>query len=454
VRTTRRTVIQGMGAGLGLAACPPPAAPNAADRAAVRTIVICMMENRSFDHVFGSLSLVEGRTVDGLTDGMSNTTREGELVPITPLVEPCTDPDPPHSWDASRVAHDGGSNQGFVWAYQDEYGDLSPLQNPMTYQVRAQQPVSYALADDGALCDRWYSSVLTSTWPNRIYLHAGQSMGQTGNTLPPGGSFTCRTIWDQLLEVGVDWAYYFSDLPTLALFGRSTFTPYLLPIDLFYADAAAGGLPPVVCVDAAAAYNDDHPPHHPLLGQYFVASIYQALVDSPHRDEFLLIVTYDEAGGFFDHVPPPTIEDDRSAEGFGQLGFRVPAFAAGPFVQRAVSSTPFEHTAILKFVQDQHGIDERLTLRNEVAADLAELLDADRLAAGDPAPATALPVITTPEEDIATVCPTGFVRSGQPELQRFVRERAPHLDRSDAIPDLARRFWRRLGEQGLWVPAF
>jgi hypothetical protein len=93
-------------------------------------------------------------------------------------------------------------------------------------------------------------------------------------------------------------------------------------------------------------------------------------------------------------------------------------------------------------------------LRNEVAADLAEALDPDRLAAKDPAPPTALPVITTPEEEIANVCPTGFFRSGQPELQSYVQERAPHLDRTHEIPALARRFWRRLGDQGLWVPSF
>ncbi|MEQ1571528.1 MAG: alkaline phosphatase family protein, partial [Myxococcota bacterium] len=240
----RRQVLQGLGAS-GLAACGPgaslaPRDPKEVQRGSIDTIVICMMENRSFDHVFGSYSLLEGRAdVDGLVAGMSNPDPDGNPVPIGRMASPCTEPDPPHGWSSSRTQFAEGANTGFVQAYLDSGGPGAPMGNVMAYQTREEQPVSYALADRYALCQRWFSSVLTSTWPNRLYFHAGQSQGMTGNDLPEGGRYTCRTIWDQLTDAGIDWAYYFTDLPTLGLFGNPDYAPHLQFIEQFYADAAA-----------------------------------------------------------------------------------------------------------------------------------------------------------------------------------------------------------------------
>ncbi|MEQ1502985.1 MAG: alkaline phosphatase family protein [Myxococcota bacterium] len=455
----RRDVLKGLGAAAGLAACgPDPLAPG---RSGVRgpgridTIVICMMENRSFDHVFGSLSLLEGRTdIDGLVAGMSNPDLDGVEIPINPSVAPCVDPDPPHGWDTSRVQLDGGANRGFVKAYLQSNGLSAPPSFPMSYQTRATLPVTYALADRYAICQNWYSSVLTSTWPNRLYFHAAQSLGVDSNDLPSGG-YKCRTIWDQLTDAGIDWAYYFTDLPTLALFTNPNFAGHLLFIDQFHADAAAGNLPPVVCVDAGAGFNDDHPPHHPMLGQLFIGSIYQSLAASPHWPTSMFMVTYDEAGGFFDHVAPGTMDDDYASTGFDQLGFRVPAFAAGPYVKNTVSSTRFDHTAALTFIQNQFGITERLTKRNEASArdaDLAELLDLDALAAGTPADPIELPVIEASEEEIEAECASLGNRTGQPELRAHVRSWDRALDRTEQLPDIARASWRLAYDQGLWVP--
>jgi phospholipase C len=412
-----------------------------------------MMENRSFDHVFGSLSLLEGRTdIDGLRPEMANPDYDGNLVPIGPSLVPCVDPDPPHGWTSSRTQLDGGTNLGFVRAFQDSHGSSAPTAIPMSYQVREQQPISYALADRYALCQRWFSSVLTSTWPNRLYFHAAQSQGITGNDLPSTGPYSCRTIWDQLTDAGIDWAYYFTDLPTLALWGRADWAERLAYIDTFYAHAAAGTLPPVVCVEPGAGFNDDHPPNHPLLGQMFLGSIYAALAASPHWERCLFLVTYDEGGGFYDHVVPGTVPDDYAAEGFDQLGFRVPAFLAGPYVRNTVDDTPYDHTAALTFIQNHFGIDERLTLRNEASEDLSILLDVDRMANHEPEPPIELPAIERSEEEILEECSSLGRRSGQPELQRFVRERFPGMDRTSELPELAIRAWQRAGEQGLWVP--
>src|SRR5690606_30310288 len=119
-------------------------------------------------------------------------------------------------------------------------------------------------------------------------------------------------------EAGIDWRYYFTDLPMTALFGRLDDPPNF--IERFYEDALAGDLPPVVMVEPGAAYNDDHPPNHPLLGQAFIGSVIAALQQSPVWDRCLFLCAYDEGGGFFDHVPPGTTSDDRADEGFDQLG--------------------------------------------------------------------------------------------------------------------------------------
>jgi phospholipase C len=454
----RRNVLKGLGAAAGLAACGPDGRPSARpptpeERGRIDTIVICMMENRSFDHVFGSLSLLEGRTdIDGLLPGMANPDLDDNLVPIGPNLAPCMDPDPPHGWTSSRTQLDGGTNLGFVRAFQESHGLSAPTSIPMSYQVREQQPISYALADQYALCQRWFSSLLTSTWPNRLYFHAAQSQGIASNSLPPTGTYTCRTIWDQLTDAGVEWGYYYTDLPTLALFGRADWAERLARIEQFYTDASTGSLPQVVCVDPGAGYNDDHPPHHPMLGQLFLGSIYAALASSPHWERCLFLVTYDEAGGLFDHVVPGTMPDDFASEGFDQLGFRVPAFVAGPYVRNVVDDTHYDHTAALTFIQDHFGIDERLTKRNEASQDLSLLLDADRLARNEPEPPITLPVITRSEEEILEECSSLGGRTGQPELQRLVQDLFPSQDRTSELPSIARRAWQRAGDQGLWVP--
>jgi phospholipase C len=453
----RRQVLAGLAAGgLGVACAPERDGtgrrkPTAQERGRIDTIVICMMENRSFDHVFGSLTLHEGRDdVDGLRAEHVNPGPDGDIGP-TPTSVMCADPDPPHGWSSSRTQFDEGRNLGFVRAHLASHPGAAP-ELPMTYLDRAQQPVSYALADHSALCDRWFSSVLTSTWPNRLYFHATQSQGVPGNDLPVEGRFTCRTIWDQLTEAGISWGYYFTDLPTLALFGRPEWAENLHTIDQFHLDAAAGNLPSVVCVDAGAGYNDDHPPHHPMLGQMFLAGVYQSLARSPHWARSLFLYTYDEAGGFFDHVAPGTMPDDHADTGFDQLGFRVPAIVTGPWVRPGVESTPFDHASVARFIQDHFGISERLTKRNAAAGDLSVVLDADAMAANRPADPVLLPAFTQTEEEVAAECRAVRARTGQPELRDLVRATMPHLDRTPLLPQIARREWDRARELGIWVP--
>src|SRR5690606_19713819 len=143
--------------------------------------------------------------------------------------------------------------------------------------------------------------------------------------------------------------------------------------------------PQVVVVEPLYGRNSDHPPEHPAAGQIFLSSIYDALAKGPQWARSLMMVTYDEHGGFFDHVPPPKAPDERAAAGFDQLGFRVPSLVLGPWVkQGGVSHTIYDHTSMLATIERHFGL-EPLTVRDASANDLFDCLDLDRVRRGDPA---------------------------------------------------------------------
>ncbi len=408
----------------------------------ITTVVYLMMENRSYDHVLGARALM-GLGGDGLAEGMSNPDTAG--TPIAPfaaavdhnadLATVC-DPDPPHGWDAAHSSFDGGLNDGFVKAHQAAHQDTS-LVEPMKFLQREHMPISWALADEYTVCDRWFCSVMGPTLPNRAYWHTGTSFGIDNNNevLQQFSSVPVPTIYNRLDEKGVDWAYYFGSLAVVSLLG----SPGPFQLDLgpndgtgrirrfgdsklgagqFFKDAAAGKLPSVVYIDPAFGTNDDHPPVHPILGQELIGAVYTALANSPQWNNCLLVVTYDENGGYFDHVAPPTTVDDTldkfGKAGFEQMGFRVPTIVAGPYVkQKYTSSVTYDHTSALKHLQTKFGL-ASLTARVDAANDLMDCLDLDRLAAGEPAPPITLPALDSdewPTTDDACRSDGSFVRS-------------------------------------------
>ena len=226
----------------------------------------------------------------------------------------------------------------------------------MSYYGPDRIPFLHALAREFTVCDRWFSSVMGPTWPNRFYLHARRPR--------PGSRPTCRwasspppTIWQRMAERC--WTaknYYSSVLPWYSLaFPANSFSgdDAIIPetLDHFYRDAARGELPNLAIIDPDFEANDGHPPHDLALCEAFVASVYRALAESPQWSRSLLVIMFDEHGGFFDHVAPPETEDPNPE--FRQLGFRVPAIVAGPRVRRgAVVSTPFEHVSIAATLED------------------------------------------------------------------------------------------------------
>ncbi|HVM53774.1 MAG TPA: alkaline phosphatase family protein [Acidimicrobiales bacterium] len=394
---------------------PPPLIDPAA--CPVDTVVVCMMENRSFDHYLGVLP-----GVDGLRSDMWNPDRDGERVYVHDLgTDTVAWPDPSHSWSGGRRQLNGGAMDGFVVT--------TGSHEPMGYYTSSTIPWLQAFAPSFTIFDAWFCSHLGNTWPNRNYLHAAQDFGYTSNDSGDGYP-AALSIYEQLDLAGVSWKYYFIDLPFLATYDRfpqwveegkiGTVADYL-------AEAIAGRLPSVAMVDPAFFVNDDHPPADVQLGQRFMADVYGALAAGPHWASSALFVTYDEWGGFYDHVVPPRFPDlrpsDNIDEDHSQAGFRVPTVLAGPYARRgAVVSEPMDHASITKFIEWRFGLPS-LTPRDAAAVNPAAV------AFDFASPDLSLPELPLPKIDpVATATSVAAVFLGEnpvPELTEVATARVP-----------------------------
>lgn len=417
-------------------ATKPPPAPSLTPAdllAGIDHIVVLMMENRSFDHFLGALALdpayaARGK-VRGLTGDESNPALDGSPVQSYKLFN-FTPADPPHDWDSARVQLDNGTNDGFVRAH------AGPSEREvMGYHDRSQIPLYYWFADNFTLCDSWFSSVLGPTWPNRYFLHAASSNGKKDNT--PFFSGGPTTVWERLRDKGLSFKNYAAGATTWftgGFVGKLFSINPSAPLRDFFDDARNGTLPAFSIVDPDFMASDDHPNHNILRGQAFVGSIYRALAESPLWERCLLVVTYDEHGGFFDHVPPPTTNDPNPE--FQQLGFRVPAFVIGPTVKKGyVCQEQFDHVSVAATLRTRFGI-ESLNARMETTNDLHDCIDPARVNAPAKPPSGMPQVAMT-----ATAALTdGVGPSSQPRLEAMMREGiSPAVD---ARPDEERiREW-------------
>jgi phospholipase C len=345
--------------------------------AGVDALVVLMLENRSFDHLLGGLRsdpAYPGRdSIDGLRGDESNPDPRGRPVAVHRLAgDGRGNVSPAHRWDLVSRTWNGGRNDGFVRVNPGRYRD-----EVMSHLVREQVPFFHALADQFTVCDRWFSSFPGSTWPNRCFLHAATSGGHRSNL--PFGLDTPPTIWDRMAarrlrgkNYGAGPVLWYSlAFAARALTAGDTLVPARL--DEFFRDAGRGELPELSVIDPEFKVADASPMHDLALAEAFVASICRALFESPQWGRSLLVITFDEHGGYFDHVPPPAVADPR--EGFRRLGFRVPALVVGPSVRAgAVVSTPFEHASIAATLGRRFGI-ESLGQRMDAAADLGSCVD-------------------------------------------------------------------------------
>jgi phospholipase C len=325
-----------------------------------------MMENRSFDHVFGALSLAGRSDIAGISYPMkTNPAPDGSTVP-----QWCMDGAPftynvPHRRRDAVEQYDSGEMDGFVKAYAMENPGDPHWNIPMGFYTAQTFPVLYALASKFTVCDAWHSSMLSSTWPNRKYFHSGQRDGDDDTqTLPAFPGFGTTPLY-RALETTPDpvrpghtltWKSYFSDLPFLAFWYAfaATHLSSFATIDQFADDCMARSLPHISILDPPFTLADDHPPHNPGLGEKFIGLVVDALTTSPSWEDTLLLLLYDEHGGFFDHVtpPPPAVVGKW---GDTPLGFRVPALIVSPFSGKTSHDT-FEHASFMNTVHQRWGV--------------------------------------------------------------------------------------------------
>jgi phospholipase C len=379
---SRRRFLTGL-AGAGATVLAPPVARSAARRprprrSAIRHVVVVMMENRSFDHLLGWLP-----NADGAQAGLVYPDGGGALHAthrLAPDWTGCGHADPDHSYAGGRRQYRDGAMDGLLLAgTNDNYA--------IGYYEEADRPFLAALARHYTTLDRGFCSVLGPTFPNRFFLHAAQT-DRLDNSL---GRATMPTIWDRLVWRGIHATYYYSNLPFLALWGRR-YLPLARRYEDFLAAAARGALPAVSFVEPrftladSGRGNDDHPHADIRRGDAFLAEVFHALAGGPDWDGTVLIVTYDEWGGFFDHVTPPRAQAPNAVDpdlvgGKALLGLRVPVVIASPFTRGdpddpRVRHATADHTSILKLIEWRFRL-APLTARDASAdvSDLVRILD-------------------------------------------------------------------------------
>jgi phospholipase C len=248
----------------------------------------------------------------------------------------------------------------------------------MSFYNQQDIPFYYALANQFAIGDKYFSSVMGPTIPNRFYLWAGSSFGVKKNPNIIKDSFHQKTIFDVFNDNKISWKYYYSDLPFLFYFRDVFFGKggHIRPISEYYSDLAANKLPSIVFLESGLFGQTEEAPNNIQFGQFGVARMVNALLKSKAWNKSALFLTYDEGGGFFDHVSPPMAcaPDAESAE-FTQLGFRVPFVVVSPFVKRHfVSHVNYDHTSILKFIENKYNL-PAMSRRDANANSLEDFFD-------------------------------------------------------------------------------
>ena len=334
-----------LGGRLSAAALAAGSSQRSRLRRAIRHVVVSVQENRSFDHYFGHAPFVGSHGIPpGYTqpDGHGGTFAPYHLTALT-------SPDIGHDWGPIHAEWNGGRMDGFF---------TTNGANAMGYYTQLELPFYYSLFDQAALCVNYHSPVLGPSDPNRLYLMAGTSGGITDN-LFNGELFDYPTILDLLDEHRISWKIYMvgTDPPQLTdnmsvFFRRWRSDPRTSLTEQDYlTDARRGRLPQVAfVVPSFTQHLDEHPPADVSVGMGIQQRLIHALSRSPQWAHSAFILSWDEAGGFFDHVVPPVLD------AYG-AGVRIPAFVLSPHVRRRHLETGFhEHSSILKFIEAVFGL--------------------------------------------------------------------------------------------------
>lgn len=325
----------------------------------IKNVVVLMEENRAFDHMLGWITKSRPE-VNGLTGREFNP--KDPSVPSSPKVFVSDDAvyvdayDPDHSYEGTRSEVFGDAMwagppapmSGFVHV-NGERGDGGMVMRGFTSD---KVPIITTLANEFALFDRWFCSVPGPTNPNRRFLHAATADGSLDNADYDPQGFTARTVFDALNDVNISWGVYFEDWSPLCMF-QSLRTPAnkarFFPMAEFYSQAANGSLPRYAFIEPrmfptdTLPANDQHPDHDVRDGEKLMRDVYLALRASPLWTNMLYLITYDEHGGYFDHVPTPLAvpspdgkTDASSGFNFTRLGVRVPALLISPWIDKGI----------------------------------------------------------------------------------------------------------------------
>jgi phospholipase C len=344
----------------------------------IDTFVVLMMENRSFDHFAGWLPGADGRQA-----GLSFVDDDGKTYqthPLAPDFQGCAYNDPDHSWEGGRAQLNGGACDGFLKGSNDVYA--------IGYYTEQDNPFLAAAAKSFTTCDRFFCSILASTFPNREYMHAGQSYGLVDNSYPPQAGFSSgfpdSTIFAALAAKGISSHYYFVDEPVSALWGQPG-VARSSRVEDYYQSCKDGTLPALSFVDPSfgneggGTSSDQHPHGDIRTGDAYMSDVVHAFMESPQWKRGALFIVYDEWGGFFDHVVPPSVPDDRGSpdinKDYGQMGFRIPAVVVSPYARRGhVDHTQWGFESILKMIRYRYAA-APLVRRDAYARNIARAFD-------------------------------------------------------------------------------
>jgi phospholipase C len=392
VRIQRRTFLRsalGATAATFFSSCDTLRSPLVAnlpspERSGIEHVVVVMMENRSFDHFLGWLP-----TADGKQGELSYADQTGAIHSTYHLAGDftgCGHIDPDHSYQGGRIQYDAGKMDGFLRSGSDTFS--------IGYYQGEDLTFFGAMARQYTTLDRYFCSFMGPTVPNRIFLHSAQT-DRLSNT---SDKCELKTIWDNLWEAGVSARCY---SPLLEFLWGSAYADITYSYADYLNDAASGQLPAVSFVDAPysplTGAIDDHPFADIRNGDAFLCQMYHALANSPCWPNSVLVVTCDEWGGFFDHVPPPRViapntVDTDLIDGRALLGFRVATVIVSPFSMGSsgyprVNSMVFDHTSALKLIEWRWNLPP-LTAR-DASAEIGNLASALDFAS----PRTELPVL-------------------------------------------------------------
>jgi len=383
---------------------------SAAYTSPIKHIVLLMEENRSFDHMLGFMKGLDGLKGDE-SNPLSTLDPKSERISVqktSPYIGPF---DPNHSTPPTTqkiFGLAGLSTQtkpkmdGFIeFAFHNaSHKDPSSVMNMFTPD---RLPVMTKLVEEFAVFNRFFASHPGPTWPNRLFCLMATSEGctETGVTHPKTVLYTGKTIFDSIEEGGLDWKFYFADAPLeLVMLEKLTLNPLKVKgWEHLFEDIAAGTLPAFSWVNprwfvnttTSEGANDQHPDHDVRLGEGLFKTMYEALRAGPKWNETLFIITYDEHGGFYDHVPTPlnvpAPDDSKSfpdSFDFKRLGIRMPTLLISPWIEKGTvigrpdgpyPTSEYELTSIVGTVKKLFNLPSFLTKRDAWAGTFEKYLN-------------------------------------------------------------------------------